>query len=117
MDPSPGAWEVLADKGAGLGCGSETGVSNACVLPAQGRASWVGAGGRLPEGEGETRSDRPAVEADPGTPSPVCSPLPGTRGWPRVTGGAVCLAASALCQASGFQQNGRALRKGQELSA
>lgn len=65
VNPSPGAWEVLADKGAVLGCGSETGVSNSCVLPAPGRASWVGAGGRLPEGEGEMRSEGPAVEADP----------------------------------------------------
>ena len=65
MDPSPGAWEVLADKGAVLGCSSEIGVSNSCVLPAPGRASWVGAGDRLPEGEGETRSEGRVMEVDP----------------------------------------------------
>lgn len=52
VNPSPGAWEVLADKGAVLGCGSgDRGIKFLCA-PCSRRASWVGAGGRLPEGEG-----------------------------------------------------------------
>ena len=49
VDPNPGAWEVLADKGAVLGVSSETGVSNSCVLRLQG-GELGGGGGQVARG-------------------------------------------------------------------
>ena len=71
MDPNPGAWEVLADKGAVLGGQfRDRGIKFLCALAPGRRAGW-GRGGRLPEDEG----GRP-----PGTTSPVFSLLPRARG-------------------------------------
>lgn len=102
-----GAWEVVGFRERGFHCCS--------AALAQPGARGEAARGDSRWGQGPWQRKSPWVP-----PSPVFTRLPRERrrfDGPAVTSEDVCLAESALCQTSEFQQKSSALRKGWVLPA